>query len=174
MQLQYNVLFSNEVKQLPEDSIRYDASPPNSSELKEEFICYDANLDSYISPNPESQCSLCPNKYGQNYQLLCMLEMSIKRIHCMVAKWALSAEDNFEQGKILANTTSILLLLNDADDIEYSRSNVNYVTQVKKQGDIVGGDKLLLQSICLAYHYVKTNKDFRNICLDFKKFVAEL
>ena len=139
LQIQYNTSFSNEVKQLPEDSIRYDTSPPNSSELKEE-IRYDANLDSSISPNPESQCSLCPNKYGQNYQLLCMLEMSIKKnsAHSMVAKWALSAEDNLEQGKILANTTSILLLLNDADNIKCSRSNVKYVTQVKKQVDIGG------------------------------------
>ena len=43
-----------------------------------------------------------------------------------------------------------------------------------KKADIGGGDKLLLQSICFAYHNVKTNKDFRKICLDFKKFVAEL
>ena len=70
--------------------------------------------------NPESQCSLCPNVYGKNSS------------HSIVAKWALSTEDSFEQGKILANTRSILLLLNDADNIKCSRSNVKYVTQVKK------------------------------------------
>ena len=119
-----------------------------------------ANKD--LARNPESQCSLCPNVYGKNSS------------HSIVAKWALSTEDSFEQGKILANTRSILLLLNDADNIKCSRSNVKYVTQVKKQADIGGGDKLLLQSICLAYHYFKTNKDFRNIGLDYKTFVAEL
>ena len=95
----------------------------------------------------------------------------------MVAEWALLAADNLEHGKVVANTTFMLLLLlalNDADNIKCSRSNVKYVIQVKKQADIGDGDKILLQSICPAYHYVKTNKDFRNICLDFKKFVAEL
>ena len=119
-----------------------------------------ANKD--LARNPESQCSLCPNVYGKNSS------------HSIVAKCALSTEDSFEQGKILANTRSILLLLNDADNIKCSRSNVKYVTQVKKQADIGGGDKLLLQSICFAYHNVKSNKDFGKICVDFKKFVAEL
>ena len=119
-----------------------------------------ANKD--LARNPESQCSLCPNVYGKNSS------------HSIVAKCALSTEDSFEQGKILANTRSILLLLNDADNIKCSRSNVKHVTQVKKQADIGDVDKILLQSICLAYHYVKTNKDFRNIGLDYKIFVAEV
>ena len=68
----------------------------------------------------------------------------------------------------------LLLALNAADNIKCSRSNGKYVIQVKERADIGDGDKILLQSICLAYHYVKTNKDFRNIGLDYKKFVAEL
>ena len=43
-----------------------------------------------------------------------------------------------------------------------------------KQADIGDGDKILSNLIYLAYHYVKTNKDFRNIGLDYKNFVAEL
>ena len=136
-----------------QDSIRYDASPPNSSELEEEFICYDssptnsselerefiwydANQDSYITFNPESQCSLCANKdLARNPESQCSLCPNVygkNSSHSIVAKCALSTEDSFEQGKILANTRSILLLLNDADNIKCSRSNVKYVTQVKK------------------------------------------
>ena len=102
-----------------QDSIRYDASPPNSSELKEEFICYDANLDSYISPNPESyQCSLCPSKY-----------------------WVRSS--------IIEHNNSAH---NDLDE--------KFVILVKGQEVIGDNYKILLLLIYLAYHYVKTNKDF--------------
>ena len=83
--------------------------------------------------------------------------------------------DNLEHEKVVANTTFMLLLLlsfNDATNIKCSRSNGKYVIQVKEQADIGDGDKILLQSIYLAYHYVKTNKDFRNIGLDYKKLVA--
>ena len=58
--------------------------------------------------------------YGQEIQNL--------NIRCV--QISMSAEVNLEQGKILANITSILLLLNDADNIKCSRSNVKYVTQV--------------------------------------------
>ena len=76
-----------------QDSIRYDANPPNSSPLKEEFICndaiyaeqdsihYDVILDLYNSPNPESQCSLCPIKYlARNPESYFKLQPSFKTI----------------------------------------------------------------------------------------------
>ena len=67
-------------------------------ELEREFIWYDANQDSYITFNPESQCSLCANKdWARNPESHCSMCLNVyeKNLsHSMVAKWALSAEDN--------------------------------------------------------------------------------
>ena len=65
------------------------------------------------------QCSLCPNKYWARLSITEHVRNVHKKnlAHNMVAKWALSTAYNLEQGKVLANTTSILLLplpLNDA------------------------------------------------------------
>ena len=88
-----NCLSSARLWAAEQDSIRYDANPPNSSPLKEEFICndaiyseqdsihYDVNLDLYNSPNPESQCSLCPIKYlARNPESYFKLQPSFKTI----------------------------------------------------------------------------------------------
>ena len=120
-----------------------------------------------------NQCSLCTNKYWARLSITEHVRNVYKKnlAHNMVAKWALLAADNLEHGKVVANTTFMLLLLlalNDADNIKCSRSNVKYVNQVKKQADIGYGDKILSNLIYLSYHYVKTNKDFRKIGLDHK------
>ena len=49
-----------------------------------------------------------------------------------------------------------------------------FLIQVKGQEVIGDNYKILLHSIYLAYHYVKSNKGFRNIGSGYEKFVAEL
>ena len=72
LQLHYNVLVSSEVKELQKDFICYDAIPPNSSELIEDFMNNDANPDSYIWTNPEPSiqyAATSSSSMQQNYPL---------------------------------------------------------------------------------------------------------
>ena len=110
--------------------------------------------------------------HHNNWNLLVFLWLQLKLTRCNEdekdLKWFLQVA--YEKNVLVKRSESTfqcLLCPNEHQENEICHPS-------PKQADIGDGDKILSNLIYLAYHYVKTNKDFRNIGLDYKKIVAEL